>query len=77
MPVGELLQRISSRELTEWLAYFKVVNAHTRRARRRADGERAGGQTHRGAMEEIELRSMFRAHNERLAQKEGERADPS
>jgi hypothetical protein len=25
MPVGEMLQRMSSRELTEWMAYFKIL----------------------------------------------------
>lgn len=26
MPVGEMLSRISSAELTEWMAYFKLEN---------------------------------------------------
>lgn len=25
MPVGEMLSRMSSAELTEWMAYFKVI----------------------------------------------------
>lgn len=24
MPVGEMLERMSSREITEWMAYFKI-----------------------------------------------------
>lgn len=26
MPVGEMLQRMDSSEITEWLAYFSVIN---------------------------------------------------
>lgn len=28
MPVGEMLRRMDSAELTEWMAYFELRNAH-------------------------------------------------
>ena len=31
MPVGEMLERISSRELTEWMAYHKIESDDNKR----------------------------------------------
>ncbi len=42
MTVGELLQRISSREIAEWKAYFKLRNEEAERRQRRG-GRVLGG----------------------------------
>lgn len=39
MPVGEMLQRMSSSELTEWAAYFKLKNEEHDQAMREAEAK--------------------------------------
>lgn len=33
MPVGRLLKEVSSKELTEWIAYYRIVNEEMRQQR--------------------------------------------
>lgn len=39
MPVGELLKRMDSRELSEWMAYFMLKNKSSRQDRQSGNAE--------------------------------------
>jgi hypothetical protein len=39
MPVGEMVQRMSSSELTEWAAYLSIKHAEEEKARKDAESQ--------------------------------------
>lgn len=43
MPVSEMLGRMSSQEITDWLAYFKVKAKYEDEARKKAEREAKKG----------------------------------
>lgn len=53
MPVGEMLRRLDSRELTEWRAYFELKGEERDKATRQG---RKGG---KGAASAADIRAAF------------------